>query len=407
MNIDDILKDSFNSLVYLERYVNDGSPSGFTEINRTSEPTDPFGKNENFRLTAFREEHLQFNSYGNKPVFNEDKYDVFYFHPDMKSKKDIEQTKKVETFKVAPTASARTVQILDPNNPFYVKLHYDGTIGRINRKLPYRKAINGLDVSRILSKEIDLGNLPSSFSILDELFLKSFVVPNKCPYKESWSYVIRDFKPYGKIAESINYMIPLFSFWSKDRLNPKHIKLCEQYSEKWNDNYVDKILSEFISPLINIYFSLILNVGFQNELNAQNILLGFDSNHNLQGIIFRDMMGVEKDITIRKTLGLNNNFLAADYKTIDADVDMNKWQIRHSFSFDFKFSEYIIKPIIETIPDSKARNNLSSKTKNIVKKWLKLLPDNYFPDNRIWYLHDNELLVDEKKYISKINPLYR
>ena len=132
MTLKDFEINPTESLIYFDRYVNDGSPSGFTEINRTSPMTDPFGMNKDFHLSMIESQEKNFKIYGSLvPDIPLESYQ-FYIHPDMVNHSDLKGCRiiKQETFSVAPTSSCRTVKILSYDNGDYIKLHYDGIIGR-------------------------------------------------------------------------------------------------------------------------------------------------------------------------------------------------------------------------------------------------------------------------------------
>ena len=177
---------------------------------------------------------------------------------------------------------------------------------------------------------------------------------------------------------------------------------------RWGKISEEIITSKIIYPIIDIYFGLICTLGLQNELNAQNIIVGFKEDFEPTSIILRDLMGIEKDITIRNTLGLSTDFDSGDYKIIRKD-DIDKYRIRHSFAFDFKLSHYVIKPIIETGAKLKLFNRKKKfqEVKDYIKIWLNKLPDDYFPSNKIWYSHRKELLANKKEFIKNKNPLLR
>ena len=48
MLLNQIVNEPQKALIYLERYVNNGSPSGFTKINQTSYETSPLSDREFF-----------------------------------------------------------------------------------------------------------------------------------------------------------------------------------------------------------------------------------------------------------------------------------------------------------------------------------------------------------------------
>ena len=56
----------------------------------------------------------------------------------------------------------------DKKNPFYLKLHYEGILGRVNREIPRIKAISGPELSRIISNSIDKNMLCEKLYLFKE-----------------------------------------------------------------------------------------------------------------------------------------------------------------------------------------------------------------------------------------------
>jgi hypothetical protein len=219
--------------------------------------------------------------------------------------------------------------------------------------------------------------------------------------------VWREAKPIIHYPDRILFMLPLFSLWSKDRIDPNHKCIFNQLIDVWRKESIEIIIN-LLFNIIDNYFILVTKLGMQNELNAQNILIGFSNNYLPCAIIIRDLMGIEKDLELRRILGLNNKFDADDYKIISELDEDDKYIKRHSFAFDFKLSHYVLKPIMDLTAKNCLinQNELRKLIKLRIANWIKYLPDNYFPRNK-WYLHRKELLVDGKIFIEKNNPLFR
>src|ERR1017187_1069644 len=156
--------------IYLERYVNDGSPSGFTESKTTSQATSPFKGVDMFRLLEFNDHDIECITLGSKhPLFERG---VNYAHPDSMSSSILlgaGRTLAKTRFDASPTASGRTMLIRTPPPEGYLKLTYDTTrIGRIDRQLTLKLCQSSLEVAHTLQHCIDDHKLPSSFALLLE-----------------------------------------------------------------------------------------------------------------------------------------------------------------------------------------------------------------------------------------------
>lgn len=410
MKIKAIEANPHESLIYLDRYVNDGSPSGFTEVNKTSPETDTFSLNRSFKLYSFVSDEKNFKIYGsikdNIPLAN----NQFFIHPDMINHSDLEgcSFEINERFEVLPTSSFRTVKIISKNNDDYIKLHYDGKIGRIFRKLNPIRAIAGVEISNMVKEGI-IQNIFSDFiSIYEEPFTKIFINPFMTDCSEPWGMVWRNSKPFGRRIKKVEYIIPLFSFWSKDRQSKQDGSFGTQLFNLWGAKAFEKLLNQVLIPTLDAYFELLVNFGLQNEYNAQNILIGFDQDWNAITVILKDMMGIEKDIELRKALGLSTIFDSSPYKIISANDIL--YQKRHSFAFDFKVCKYIIEPLIELAVENKltTKEQLIDNMRQRTTYWLKKLPSDYFPLGT-WFSHDNVdiSITENRTYIENKYPLLR
>ena len=316
MKLKDFETHPTEALIYLDRYVNDGSPSGFTEINRTSPMTDPFGLNRDFHLFAVESDEKHFKMYCSRQITFASKINQFYIHPDMVNHTDLKGCKLVrqDHFTVSPTSSCRTVKILSESCGDYVKLHYDGIIGRVNRNLKTYRAMSGVEISKIIKENLADETLPDFISIYEEPFARIFLNPLEKNENAFWGMVWRFEKPFGRKSEKIKFTVPLFSLWSVDRINKEEEIFGRQLFNHWGTSAKRFFVDELLLPILDSYFELIVNLGLQNEYNSQNLLIGFDNNWRPQSVIVRDLMGIEKDIDIRNSLGLSNNFDTYQYK---------------------------------------------------------------------------------------------
>lgn len=83
MLLNQIVNEPQKALLNLERYVNDGSPSGFTHINQTSYETSPTSDRDFFFLDLLCVEDLV-ETIGILPKFFEEfGQGIIFIHPDM------------------------------------------------------------------------------------------------------------------------------------------------------------------------------------------------------------------------------------------------------------------------------------------------------------------------------------
>lgn len=410
MLLKNILNNVVDSIIYLERYVNSGSPSGFTYKYTTSKDYDPLEGLDCFKLPLFRVDEDKVDTFGQVPqkcrslFFDGEGKISFPLHPDCyeKHKSKFEEKITFSPFWVCPTASARTVIFTHGNELHYFKLHYDGILCRAKRQLPKRKAIAGVEISELLKDHIDSGFFDKSFAI----FLEQFAF-NISMVDLDFGFVYRIGMPYP-FSDKLYPLIPFFSLTSPDKKHPKDDVLLLQLLSNF-DQKLDVFFTKLIFPIIAFYVKMIKDMGLIPELNAQNILLELNDDGDIRRIVIRDHMGTDKDITLRKKLGLDVDFAAIDYKVIDEELNSKLYYIRRSFHYDFKLCKYVIEPLLELY--SKEYNHKLSDLKNIVKDiFISEIGDlryEYFHPYNEWYSHPKILFEGEREYITNYQPEYR
>lgn len=394
---------------YLERYVNNGSPSGYSMKCTTSDSTSPFKGSEYitpYICVSNKSNFIEFGTIPDIDVGCVNSENWVLVHPDMSTHhffndKDL-ILKRATNIKLVPTASARTLQLVDSDDLGYFKLHYDGIIGRMERNLSYDVAISGVEISEIIKSLIDNNKLDNRLTYLPEIGARVLRIQN-----QDWGMVWRCKEPYGDCSE-IKYVIPVFALFSKDRKHPEDNTLLEQIiAEKFYDP-ITYVVDYLINPIIECYFSLLKNAGIQGEWHAQNLLIGFDDDFYPQKIIARDLESMDKDITLIKTFNLLLKFESNIYKCIDESRE--DYQKKHSFMFDFKLGEYIIQPLLNFLKSIYfiSLDTLIPSIKDCSENQIKELPKDFFPKK--WYGYKNieiNRTTDERPYLTFDNPKFR
>jgi hypothetical protein len=394
------------ALRYLERYVNDGSPSGFSERYKTSPLTDPFGLSPWFNALLTVDGIAEYEDYGTMPdalgECDRLPHNWFLVHPDMHAwchERRVE-TVPFDEVRFCPTSSARTASVLDASKPTHIKFHYAGILGRIDRSLPKRKAIAGPELSTEIARAIESSRLPSAFGILPENGARVAHVAG-----DSMGMVFRSGTPFGSSAADAAVQTPAFSLWSTDRLRAYEPSLLSQIAGQSSDARAMVVF--ILKGVIDAYFGLLCSLGLQAEFNAQNIIVGWREDWTPCAIILRDLMGIEKDLPLRSQLGLPIAFDAGDYKLLPR-ADSELYMVRHSFVFDFKVCTYVLLPLVKEAVrlglDSEAA--LLDECRAAATAWISRLPSDFFPKD-IWFAHDKVLLTGNREYTSHSRPLLR
>lgn len=369
------------SLTYLERYVNDGSPSGFSELFTTSPNTSPFGDSETFTLLNF-DIPSEFSVFrvGNKPPSLTD-YD-FLLHPDMAEHSFWSRLNHTIGPLVTPTSSARTVRLVGPD-PVYFKLSYDQLIGRIPRQLTRKHAVSAIEVSAVITSALDENRLPPRFRFMREVYAE---VINPAGTDE-WGYVVRESAPYPHHSDE-PYLIPAFSLFGRDRKAPDDPLLLDQLVTLSGIPPRTYVIDHLVQPLIEAHFALLKTCGLQLEPHAQNILFSFDSEYRPKAVVARDAESIDKDLGLISQLGLPLSFSELAYKCLRPS-DYN-YQIMHSFMFDFKMGEYLLDPLVHWLASRLGLDPCAiySDIRRIVKDNLIGLPSDFLPLG-CWYSYES------------------
>lgn len=407
MIVSEILANPTSARRYMERYVNDGSPSGFTRKFTSSPQTSPFGSTQSFRLAIATVPLSLVQDLGELPGWLQS--NEIPLHPDMVGESVITSSCRGVgdgSLLVAPTASARTVELLDSEYSGFVKLNYKGLLGRVDRQISSLHALTAIDVTSILDRATREHILPKVFSCLRESGARvaSLEAPDGTSYE--WGAVFREVEPHPPCTRTA-FLIPAFSLFSRDVNRCDDPPLLMQLVLLQELSTEEYLFENIIEPIVSCYFELLLTCALQFECNAQNILLGFDEHGKITTVLFRDFESVDKDVSLADELALDVTFHSKGFKCVHRGL--YNYSIKHSFMYDFKLGEYLLAPVIATVPDEADRSRLRERTKNLGRAYVDRLPQAFFPPDGKWYSYDN-VVVDKtsrRPYIGNLNPKYR
>ena len=409
MKVNDLFFQGHDAYIYMERYVNNGSPSGYTLINTTSNKTSPFFGEKEFKLYTFCDTNYVNYSFGI------DKNEIFngcnYIHPDSYNSsvlKGFNISFEKTSFSVIPTSSSRTVLVNDDKKYYFLKLTYDmSKIGRCDRQISKISALASYENSEFIMKCIDNKKLPAFLAILPESFAKTTVLENSVKSYE-WGTIYREIVPYP-IINKVTSLIPAFALFSKDQKNREDEYLINQLIMLSNISAKEYLLN-LIFMLVDSYWTLLINCGLSAELHSQNCLIEIDRNYRVNRIIIKDMEDVDRDNYIARLFNIKTNWFSTNYKTFD--INSPDYKYRTSYMYDFKFGEYLLKPLIDVVCQ---KNNINQNyfyeviRTYVRNNYLLKLPEEYFFSKNSWFSRSNEDdgTLKRKKYIENKNPKFR
>ena len=409
MNAHNLFDDGEKTYLYLERYVNSGSPSGFSERKTTSANTSPYTGVDQFPLLEFNDEDLETINLGSpQPLFEKG---VNYAHPDSINSSILQQAKRKldkTSFNVSPTAGGRTMFIRGHSQNGYLKLTYDTSrIGRVDRQLTLKLCQSSLEVTRSLKNGIDRKIFTPAFALLLESSSKvSMLLTSQSVYE--WGVIFRESKPYP-YRETRVQLVPGFSLFGIDRHRSNDESLINQFIHLSNSE-PSAYLLHLLKMIVDCYWQVVINCAFHPEMHGQNCLFEVDESYRVTRLVMIDMQSVDKDIPLARHLGLNDKW--ESYPEACFDKNIYFYDIRSSFIYDFKLGEYLLTPLIKSVAKRYTidATSIANEIRSYVRSnYICKLPATYFPADGCWYDCDKTEREpgQKRQYYPNANPKYR
>ena len=372
----------------LERYWNNGSPSGFLHPKTWS--YSPRAETPYFKIGSIKVDPKLVTRFGTDELNllngnHEDGTFNMLCHPDTISSNNSFLKKECENeFIFCPTASGRTVALFKDNKfVTQIKLHYPMILGRYSRDLHLHKWLASLERSRLMKDAYINSSIRwSFFEEKSGHFFSSLDSPG-------FGNILRSRSPIG-IDRNEYLFVPAFSLFCQPFNGDSTIykSLAEKYG--WDQSIA---IENFITSVITMYLYLALDYGILPELNSQNIV--FSVNKETGDVIpcIRDMQDVYIDLEIAKTVNLVN------YKVLKHTSPHKKQ--RRSFSFDFKLGRYFLMPMYSALhsfyssKDAMFTSRLPSSVIELVQSRLDNNP-NYFDGQTVYGYAKTENTMEHK-----------
>jgi hypothetical protein len=412
MDARELFRDIESANIYLERHVNDGSPSGWTRKRSTSAATNPFLGADRFPLLQFAVADVENTVLGTtNPLFADP---INYAHPDSRRSSVLRTSGRTvvdSPLVVSPTSGGRTMRIRDGSasqSLGYLKLTYDvSRLGRVDRQLTLKHCQSSLEVASALKTSSDTGRLPRTLGIM----LEESAIVTMLPFKDAvyeWGVIHREPTPYPYHRDT-RQLIPAFSLFGADDRAPTDERLLIQLIELSGKDPRDYLL-DLLTMIVDCYWSVVLSGAFHWECHAQNCLVEIDANYTVTRVVIKDMDSVDKDIPLAKLLGLPHEWPSAPYMCFDESIYF--YSIRPSFIYDYKLGEYLLSPIVNLVAAKYAldERTFQDAIRDRVKRtYLPQLPPTYFPADGCWYDCDEaeRRPGTQREYYAHPNPKYR
>lgn len=412
MKFDELCRSPVAGFLQLERYANDESPSGFT-ISRTALPTEfhPLGHQSDFELPIFglpRVSGVQIGEVRDvlwtRPILDADELPC-PIHPVVLEEITgkfalLANSQPRLRVRASPTSSGRTVWVPAETETMgvFIKLHFPRVLGRFERGIPLYKWIAASESARLLATHRDV-LMPRVDYFYDFVQLFFFEGSGSSGFGTFFRRFPASFEPEGGRA-----LIPSFSLFSRDRRQPEDPPLLWQILDRRRHS-IETLMGELIAPLIESYVEMATNLGLIPEWNAQNLVLELDADGCLRRVCLRDMESLWKDLTVRRAQNLPADF--ATYHTLRRESDSDYFE-RRSFLFDFKFGEYVLRPICLSASQRLGvpPQSVLQAARDIGKAAWAAHPD-YFSSADLWFRYQAAMEVSRETYEACRDPSFR
>src|SRR6185436_5634949 len=153
------LEPKHDSYLRLERYVNEGSPSGFSGLHTPGNGFRASDEVESFQLPIFDCSNNHAISVGVSSVMAAGEVPI---HPEM-AREFQEKSHAIITghLTAVPTSSGRTLSVSDKVHRFYLKVAYQRLLGRMMRPMTRAHVLSAFEVSSTYEAAIRAGRMPS------------------------------------------------------------------------------------------------------------------------------------------------------------------------------------------------------------------------------------------------------
>lgn len=307
---------------------------------------------------------------------------------------------------VAPQASARTV-VVESEGMGCLKLHHDGVIGRMERRLGSLQAKHAVWISEQISKAILQRRLPERFYHLEEPYGCVGNVALAQGQKEI-GLMYRPSSTNG-IGPKPHTLIPAFALFAKDLKAENDALLVHQLCDASGEDTRSFLKWRLLVPALDAYFSLLRQLGLQAEAHAQNILYAVSAEGKILGVALRDMESVSIDLGIIDHFKLDVPPAPESSKVLRPS--MPDYQKRHSLMFDFKLGTYLLEPLIEAFFEEGSSDwaDAVGEAQCVTDSYLSTFPLDYLPTDR-WWAHAKVAIdrrTNERPYVAYPKPLFR
>lgn len=324
----------------LERYVNDGSPSGYTFQDASSTPTTAWSGLPSFQLPLVAAEIVRECGEPQELGGLEKSLRAFCpVHPDVLPLTGYNIILDPIAWKhvnVVPTSSPRVV-LAAPNWHFALKLNYPRCLGRFPRQLTWEQAETSVGVSTY-ARTVEFEHTV----LLAEPYAVQYRLRPALSRIGSSEHVVivRDCKLGAE--ERIVWAIPGFAMLARERLGFLENPLVFEVAEPLGIRPAALLGEGFVATFFRSVDELVVKAGIWPECTAQNCFFAMRESGK-PCIIWRDCQGFFRDAELLAEFGKKDVIDLSNYHLL-AGRDAPMWR---SYLFDDLISRHIVDPCLK------------------------------------------------------------
>ena len=383
------------SLIYADRYRNEGTRtySEHADYTEAQEKYRPNSRHARFDLAVFEVPLDQMHIYTAYPpaepakTYIGEEKTLFCIHPQIleENREDpyVKQTLSIGRLQngiaVSPSASTRTLYVIDAEIPHAIKVHFPFRISRYGRRMRDEVLEQTINISRELEKGIH--HLDDRFAILREVIGVSHrnLQPDSAR-GENWGYLVRDMTPFP-IVDDNRSLIPGFSLYGKDFFDPGQPPLLfELLGDRDPQVFV---LEHIMFPIIRHWVQCFQNFGYLLEPHGQNVLLEIGSGGDIERIVHRDLaLGI--DMRRRRELNLSDRNLN-EYNRMES----NEF---HSITYDKFMGGHFFDRIVASCQEKYSYLKKEDFCKPCRDEFARIFPDHatYLPKTILYFSEERD-----------------
>jgi hypothetical protein len=362
------LPPELSALLYLERYINDGSPNQLSFVNAPNAGFSP-----KFGLPWVRIPLIQIDGIAIQGVGAGSGSDLldhclqnstFPVHPDVLGflTDDGRSYRTCAAVDGVPSASGRTLLIKDGDSYRWLKLSYPGVLGRFASPLNEGKVKHSLAVSEILTQ--------SQVLFLEEKYGAFACDDHGATSELPLGFLIREVVPSGHKLPGKRF-VPIFSLIAIDADHQPGLLDILRSSYQNATDAAEDLFERIFHPLMCLYWDS-ANLGLIPEAHAQNLLA--DVSGSRVSYLFRDCQGFARD----------NDKLTSERSDAIRGPSGKSLLIERSRRYDDYFGRYVLLPLILKAA-SLNEVSVDRLRFRIQELTAALAPSGYFESSTEWY----------------------